>query len=79
VEITRREVEGLGALRSDQWPIVSLYLRVDKEHVTDDHYSIRLKNLLRELEQAKVQIGLTRAQAVAVDEDIERILSLIHI
>lgn len=73
MEITRREVEGLGALRSDQWPIVSLYLRVDKEHVTDDHYSIRLKNLLRELEQAKVQIGLTRAQAVAVDEDIERI------
>jgi peptide chain release factor subunit 1 len=49
VEITRREVEGLGALRSDQWPIVSLYLRVDKEHVTDDHYSIRLKNLLPQL------------------------------
>lgn len=73
MEITRREVEELGALRSDQWPVVSLYLRVDKEHVTDDHYSIRLKNLLRELEQTKEQIGLTRAQAVAVDEDIERI------
>nr|WP_286207171.1 Vms1/Ankzf1 family peptidyl-tRNA hydrolase [Thermomicrobium sp. CFH 73360] len=29
--------------------------------------------MLRELEQAKEQIGLTRAQVVAVDEDIERI------
>ena len=73
MEITRREVEGLGALRSDEWPIISLYLRVDKEHITDDHYSIRLKNLLKELERAREQIGLTRAQAQAVDEDVERI------
>jgi len=73
VEITRREVEGLGALRSDEWPIISLYLRVDKEHITDDHYSIRLKNLLKELERAREQIGLNRAQSQAVDEDVERI------
>ncbi len=73
MEITRREVEGLGALRSDEWPIISLYLRVDKEHITDDHYAIRLKNLLKELERAREQIGLNRAQSQAVDEDVERI------
>jgi len=73
VEITRRDVEGLGALRSDEWPIVSLYLRVDKEHITDDHYSIRLKNLLRDVERAKEELGLSRAQSQAVDEDVERI------
>ncbi len=73
MEITRREVEGLGALRSEEWPIISLYLRVDKEHVTDDHYSIRLKNLLRDVERAKDELQLTRAQSQAVDEDVERI------
>ncbi len=73
MEITRREVEGLGALRSEEWPIISLYLRVDKEHVTDDHYSIRLKNLLRDVEHAKEELQLTRAQSQAVDEDVERI------
>ncbi|MCX7622839.1 MAG: Vms1/Ankzf1 family peptidyl-tRNA hydrolase [Thermomicrobium sp.] len=73
MEITRREVERLGALRSDEWPIVSLYLRVAKEHITDDHYSIHLKNLLRDVARAKEQLGLTRAQSQAVDEDVERI------
>lgn len=73
MEITRRDVEGLGALRSDEWPIISLYLRIDKEHITDDHYSIRLKNLLRDLDRAKERLGLTRAQSQAVDEDVERI------
>ncbi|MCS7246212.1 MAG: Vms1/Ankzf1 family peptidyl-tRNA hydrolase [Thermomicrobium sp.] len=73
MDISRRDVEELGAFRNDEWPIISLYLRVDQEHITDDHYSIRLKNLLRELESAKQRMGLTRAQMQAVDDDVARI------
>lgn len=73
MEITRRDVASLAVLRSEEWPIISLYLRVDLARVTDDHYMIHLKNLLRELERIKGQLNLTRAQSQTVDEDITRI------
>lgn len=72
MHITRQAVEQLARYRSPEWPIVSLYLRVDHEHITDDHYSIRLKNLLKQLSDDP-GIELTRAQADALHDDLERI------
>jgi peptide chain release factor subunit 1 len=72
VHITRQAVERLAGFHSPEWPIISLYLRVDREHITDDHYSIRLKNLLKQASE-NPGIELSRAQAEAVEADLERI------
>jgi len=72
VHITRQAVERLASYHSPDWPIVSLYLRVDREHITDDHYSIRLKNLLKQVLD-NPGIELSRAQLEAVEADLDRI------
>uniref|UniRef100_A0A831TEU5 Peptide chain release factor 1 n=1 Tax=Thermorudis peleae TaxID=1382356 RepID=A0A831TEU5_9BACT len=70
--MTRQAVERLASYHSPDWPIVSLYLRVDREHITDDHYSIRLKNLLKQVLD-NPGIELSRAQLEAVEADLDRI------
>ena len=72
MHITRQAVERLASYHSPDWPIVSLYLRVDREHITDDHYSIRLKNLLKQVLD-NPGIELSRAQLEAVEADLDRI------
>src|SRR5690606_34567872 len=69
--ITRADVDALSRLGSDQWPIVSLILRVDKERIDDD-YTIRLKNLLREAADT-LDDRFDPQQRKAVLEDLERI------
>jgi len=69
--ITRADVDALSRLGSDQWPIVSLILRVDKERIDDD-YTIRLKNLLREAADT-LDDRFNPQQRKAVLEDLERI------
>lgn len=72
MHITRQAVERLASYHSPEWPVISLYLRVDQEHITDDHYSTRLKNLLRQASESP-GIELSRAQVEAVEADLERI------
>lgn len=69
--ITRADVDALSRLGSDQWPIVSLILRVDKERIDDD-YTIRLKNLLRDAADT-LDDRFDPPQRKAVLEDLERI------
>ena len=72
MHITRQAVERLASYHSPDWPIVSLYLRVDREHITDDDYSIRLKNLLKQVSD-NPGIELNRAQLEALEADLDRI------
>jgi peptide chain release factor subunit 1 len=74
VHVTRQAVERLASYESPEWPVISLYLRVDHEHITDDHYSIRLKNLLKGISE-QPGIELNRIQLEALSADVERIRS----
>ena len=49
--ITRASVDAISRLQSEDWPIISLYLRLDKERIDED-YTIRLKNVLRQAEES---------------------------
>lgn len=69
--ITRADIDTLSQLKSDRWPIVSLYLRVDKERIDED-YTIRLKNLLRQTED-HLDHRFDHEQTEAVLADLERI------
>ncbi|MDI3339798.1 MAG: Vms1/Ankzf1 family peptidyl-tRNA hydrolase [Sphaerobacter sp.] len=67
--ITRADVERLSRLTSTEWPIISLFLRVDKERIDED-YTIRLKNLLRQAaDDLDDRFDSRQRQAVLADLD----------
>lgn len=74
MHITRQVVDRLASYHSPQWPVISLYLRIDQEHITDDHYGTRLKNLLKQVSD-QPGLALSRAQHEALAADVERIRS----
>jgi peptide chain release factor subunit 1 len=69
--ISRQEIETLGRLMTDHQPLISLFLRVDKERIDED-YTIRLKNLLRQAADS-LPNRLDHEQREAVLADLERI------
>ncbi len=71
VVITHADIDGLSRLSTETWPLISLYLRIDKERI-DENYTIRLKNLLRD---AADTLGdrFDHEQTVAILADLERI------
>ncbi|MBX6754331.1 MAG: peptide chain release factor 1 [Thermorudis peleae] len=70
--ITRTDIEALASIQPQPWPVISLYVQIAQEHVTDDHYSIRVKNLLKQLSD-QPGIALSHEQDAAFREDLERI------
>lgn len=71
VVITHADVDSLSQLSTDRWPIISLYLRVEKERIDED-YAIRLKNLLRDAAE-NVGDRFDHEQTEAILADLERI------
>lgn len=69
--ITRASVDAISRLQSEDWPIISLYLRLDKERIDED-YTIRLKNVLRQAEEA-IDDRFSHDQQEALRSDLERI------
>ncbi len=71
VVITHADIDSLGRLSTERWPLISLYLRIDKERIDED-YAIRLKNLLRD---AADTLGdrFDHEQTEAILADLERI------
>ncbi len=71
VVITHADIVDLGRLSTERWPLISLYLRIDKERIDED-YAIRLKNLLRD---AADTLGdrFDHEQTEAILADLERI------
>ena len=74
--ITRAQVEALGQVTSAEWPIISLFLRIDKERIDED-YTIRLKNLLNQAME-DLDGDLSHDQVEAVKEDVARIRDFIR-
>ena len=74
--ITRAQVEALGQITSAEWPIISLFLRIDKERIDED-YTIRLKNLLSQAAE-ELDDDLSHDQVEAVKEDLGRIRDFIR-
>ena len=69
--ITHADVESLSRLSNESWPLISLYLRVDKERIDED-YTIRLKNLLRDAGEG-LSDRFDHEQTEAILADLERI------
>ena len=69
--ITRASVDAISRLQSEDWPIISLYLRLDKERIDED-YTIRLKNVLRQAEES-IDDRFSHEQQEALRSDIDRI------
>lgn len=69
--LSRDNVKLLGQAVSTEWPIVSFYLRIDKERIDDD-YTIRMKNLLREAVD-DLPDHYSHDQRQAIESDLERI------
>lgn len=71
IVITHADIDGLSRLSTERWPLISLFLRIDKERIDED-YSIRLKNLLRD---AADNLGdrVDHEQTEAILADLERI------
>lgn len=71
VLITHADVDALSQISTERWPLISLFLRIDKERIDED-YSIRLKNLLRD---AADNLGdrFDHDQTEAILADLERI------
>lgn len=69
--ITRATVDAISRLHSERWPIISFYLRLDKERIDED-YTIRLRNLLREAED-QIDDRFGHEQQEALRADLEKI------
>lgn len=69
--ITHADVESLSRLSTERWPLISLYLRVDKERIDED-YTIRLKNLLKDAAEG-LSDRFDHEQTEAIQADLERI------
>lgn len=69
--ITRADVDAISRISGNGWPIISLYLRIDKDRIDED-YTIRLKNLLRDASDG-LDDRFDHQQAAAVRSDLDRI------
>jgi peptide chain release factor subunit 1 len=74
--ITRETVAQVSQLTSTEWPIISLFLRIDKERIDED-FTIRLRNLVRAAEDA-IDDRFSHEQQEALRADVERIQEFIR-
>ena len=52
--ISEKELQSLAAYEASDTPVVSLYLNVDPLHRTTDGYKLRLRGLLRDVDQPEL-------------------------
>lgn len=74
--LTRKEIEELGRYRSEEFPVISLYLNIDTRSPEQDRSLIRLKNLFQQLEDAKEE--LTTDEVGCITRDQERIRAFVR-
>lgn len=74
--LTRQDVEELSRYRSEEYPVVSLYLNIDADTPDQDRSLIRLKNLFNELDATR--IDLTTEQSESLARDQERIRAFVR-
>lgn len=74
--LTRQEIEELGRYRSEEYPVISLYLNIDTRSPEQDRSLIRLKNLFQQLEDVRDE--LTTDELESVTRDQERIRAFVR-
>lgn len=71
------QIEHLNKVRPGRHRVVSCYLKVEPRDRARGKYLIKVKNRVRDLQQALPELGLDRATSEAVNEDLDRILSFL--
>jgi len=71
------QIERLNKVRPGKHRVVSCYLKVEPRDRARGKYLIKVKNRVRDLEQALPELGLDRATEEAVREDLDRVLAFL--
>ncbi len=71
------QIERLNKVRPGKHRVVSCYLKVEPRDRARGKYLIKVKNRVRDLEQALPELGLDRATQEAIRGDLDRVLTFL--